>query len=159
MKRWIFLLISVLSVLPSSAHTMKEVFSEMPDSILPYIIKNRRLDCIDFIENNMKAEVENELNGKSELLSLTDSTLEMRLSSISTLRMRLFSLPITDATTHVTADIECILFEKIIDTPEKQSFPRLFTIDWKELKESEENANAWKVIRQYITTSESIKPF
>ncbi|MDO4802243.1 MAG: DUF3256 family protein, partial [Prevotellaceae bacterium] len=65
MKRWIFLLISVLSVLPSSAHTMKEVFSEMPDSILPYIIKNRRLDCIDFIENNMKAEVENELSGKS----------------------------------------------------------------------------------------------
>ena len=37
--------------------TVKTLFAEMPDEVIPYLTKTNRLDCIDFMESNMKAEV------------------------------------------------------------------------------------------------------
>lgn len=65
------------------------IFANMPDSLLPYLTRNNRLDCIDFIQNNMKAEVENLFGTKSELVVLTDDYLQLRLNSITTLEMKL----------------------------------------------------------------------
>ena len=33
--------------------TIKEVFKAMPDSLIPYLSQNNRLDFIDFMESNM----------------------------------------------------------------------------------------------------------
>ncbi|MBQ0085804.1 MAG: DUF3256 family protein [Prevotella sp.] len=120
--RWILFSLFFIFAQDMSAQTMKMLFAEMPDSLLPYIIKNRRLDCIDFVENNMKAEIENSFGGKSELLSLTDSTAEMKLSETSLLKLQLVSIP-----------EKIIIFEKIISVPEKQSFARYYNTDWKEV--------------------------
>ena len=38
---------------------MREVFAQLPDSVLPLMTRNNRLDCIDFIENGMEARVKN----------------------------------------------------------------------------------------------------
>ena len=64
--------------------TMGEALKSMPDSLMPYLSHNNRLDCIDFCEANMKAEVRNTLDGKSELLQLTTSYASFRLNDAST---------------------------------------------------------------------------
>ena len=33
---------------------MREVFAQLPDSVLPLMSKNNRLDCIDFIEKSFR---------------------------------------------------------------------------------------------------------
>jgi hypothetical protein len=66
---------------------IREVFKQMPDSLLPYISENNRLDFIDFLDSNMKAEVKNMLGGTSEMTSLTDSSLHIRLSEASQVDM------------------------------------------------------------------------
>ena len=53
---------------------IRDAFRAMPDSLMPYLSKNNRLDFIDFLDSNMKAEVKNALGGTSEMLSLGDDT-------------------------------------------------------------------------------------
>lgn len=65
--------------------TMGEALKSMPDSLMPYMSHNNRLDCIDFCEANMKAEVRNTLDGKSELLQLTGSYASFRMNVASTI--------------------------------------------------------------------------
>jgi len=60
--------------------TLKDVFRQMPDSIVPYLSENNRLDFIDFMESGMKAEVKNRLGGTSEMTALTDDSLSIRMS-------------------------------------------------------------------------------
>ena len=67
------LLMAVLMVtaFPCAAQQkMRDVFLRMPDGLLPYLTENNRLDFIDFMDSGMKAVVNNELGGKSEMLSL-----------------------------------------------------------------------------------------
>ena len=78
----------------SAQFTMRDVFKTMPDSIVPYLSENNRLDLIDFIDSNMKAEVTNLLGGKSVLLQLTDNYLSLSLNEASTLDLRLLPLSV-----------------------------------------------------------------
>ena len=58
------LLLSMMLMLTDSAFaqiTMSEALKSMPDSLMPYLTHNNRLDCIDFREANMKAEVSKDL--------------------------------------------------------------------------------------------------
>ena len=55
----------------SDSIRMRQVFAEMPDSILGILTKYNRLDCIDFIENNLPAKVENRLGGQTPRLMET----------------------------------------------------------------------------------------
>ena len=52
-----------LTLTVMSQTTMRDVFRQMPDSIVPYLTENNRLDFIDFIDSNMKAEVTNAFGG------------------------------------------------------------------------------------------------
>lgn len=60
---------------------MKDVFKAMPDSLIPYLSANNKLDMIDFMESGMKAEVDNMLGGKSEMKSLSADSLTLQLSA------------------------------------------------------------------------------
>ncbi len=69
--RRILLAATFFLALGSSAQTsMSQVLKQMPDSVVPYLSENNKLDLIDFLDSNMKAEVRNQLEGKTELLSL-----------------------------------------------------------------------------------------
>lgn len=91
MKTFLFLLIAVSLSLPAAAEEvkMRDIFAGMPDSILPLITKNNRLDCIDFIENNMPARVKNVVDEPIELLRLTDNYLKFTMSKVSYAEMKL----------------------------------------------------------------------
>ena len=60
---------------------IRDVFREMPDSLMPYLSLNNRLDFIDFIDSDMKAEVHNMLGSTSEMTSMADDSLTIRMSN------------------------------------------------------------------------------
>ena len=68
--------------------TMSQLFSEMPDSLFPYLSRVGRLDMIDFSAYGMKAEVTNRFDGKTEMLRLTDDYLHIRLSAVADVEMK-----------------------------------------------------------------------
>lgn len=68
---------------------MKDIFADAPDSIFPMLTKNNKLDCIDFIENNMAAKVKNKMDRWSELKTLTPNYMLMQMSESSDVAMML----------------------------------------------------------------------
>ena len=68
---------------------MASLFKAMPDSLMPYLSKNNRLDMVDFMEAKMKAEVTNQLDGRSEMTLLTPDSLSIRLSDVLRVDMKL----------------------------------------------------------------------
>ena len=68
---------------------ISDLFREMPDSLLPVLSDNNRLDMIDFMASGMKAEVSNRLGGKSEMTMLTDDSLRVKVSDAQTITLLL----------------------------------------------------------------------
>ena len=58
MKRYLIAALCTLAVGQVSAQNLKmrDVFKQIPDSLVPYLSQNNRLDFIDFLDSNMKAE-------------------------------------------------------------------------------------------------------
>lgn len=77
---------------------MREVFAAMPDSVLPLVTKNNRLDCIDFIENNMEARVRNRMGEYVTLEALTPTYARFRTSPLTLMEMRLLPASAAPAT-------------------------------------------------------------
>lgn len=90
MIRVIIVLVNMVFAFSASAQTtMSNVLKAMPDSLLVYLTENNRLDCIDFREAGMKAEVRNAFDGKSELKVLTDHYAMIQLNEANQVEMRL----------------------------------------------------------------------
>ena len=103
---------------------MEQAFASMPDSIIPYLTKNNRLDCIDFIKNNMKAEVENLFGGKTVMTVMTDNYLKLQLNQITDVEMKIFKVEGKDS-------ILCMA--KTIKTPEADTEIKFFNLNWEEI--------------------------
>jgi len=84
-----FILLSYSCTLSAQQVKMRDVFAQAPDSIFPLLTKNNKLDCIDFIENNMKARVKNKFDTYSELTALTDNYLRIQISEKSSVEMKI----------------------------------------------------------------------
>ncbi|MDO5446920.1 MAG: DUF3256 family protein [Prevotellaceae bacterium] len=106
--------------------SMEQAFAEMPDSIIPYLTKNNRLDCIDFMKNNMKAEVENKFGGKSVLTAMTDNYLKLHLNEITDVEMKIFKVEGKDS-------ILCMA--KTIKTPEPDTEIIFYDLNWKPIED------------------------
>ena len=131
MKKFLLLfLLSVvscqLSVVKAQTH-VRDIYAEAPDSILPLLTKNNRLDQIDFRENNMTAEVKNKFDDRVELLVLNDKYLKLQLSEHCVVEMRL----LTDSTF-------CMV--QTYNAPASDSRVRLFDTKWNELQTIERPA-------------------
>lgn len=90
MKKVLLVLLTLCFSMGSGAQekTMAELFKVMPDSLLPYLTTNNRLDMLDFMEANMKAEVTNLLDGKSEMTALAPDSLSIRMNSVLRIDMK-----------------------------------------------------------------------
>ena len=126
MKRVILFLLSVvclgMETVCGQAVRMRDVFASMPDSVCPLVTRNNRLDCIDFIENNMPAQVKNLVDEPIELLALTDDYLDFKMSGVSHAEMKLFAM---SDTMHVV----CVV--KTYAGPLKDSSIRFYDKQWK----------------------------
>ena len=121
---------------PLSAQTaplprMRDVFAQMPDSLLPAVTKNNRLDCIDFIENGLEAKVRNAFDDYVALEALTADYARFRTSAVAVLELKL--LPLTDTTQVLCAvtTVEC--GEAGSPTRIEDSSLRFFGADWTSL--------------------------
>ena len=111
----------------SAAQSLKEVFKQMPDSLMPYLTQNNRLDFIDFMDSNMKAEVSNLTGGTSEMTALTDDSLSIRMSEALRVDMLLLNLdePV-DSIRQVIVFVETFLADSIYG----ESVCKTYSVDW-----------------------------
>lgn len=107
--------------------TIGQLFREMPDSLLPTLAKNDRLDMVDFMESNMKAEVLNRIGGVSEMKVLTDDSLSVRVSDALTVTLLLVS-PLE--TVDSCSQIICFVRTYGIDKSMLQSVTSFYTTHW-----------------------------
>lgn len=97
----------------------------MPEKIFPLLSRNNILDFIDFKDSNMKAEVTNNLKGKSEMTELTATSCHIRLTAHSEADISIVNIDRKDL----------ILVTRTYSTNEKKSQTQTyFTLDWQEQK-------------------------
>ena len=70
---------------------MKDYWTAMPDSLVPYLNKSKRTEMVDFYQMGVKAETFNLLQGSTTLDSLTASFADITLNP--TARLQLSLLP------------------------------------------------------------------
>ena len=68
--------------------SIRDALKLMPDSLVPYLTLNNRLDMIDFMDAKMKAAVDNALTGETEMVYLSDDSLAIKMSEASLLTMK-----------------------------------------------------------------------
>lgn len=90
MKRLIFAALCCITLCAGAQEaTIGSLFRNMPDSLMPYLSHNSRLDMLDFMDAHMKAEVTNLLGGKSEMTALTPDSLSIRMNGSLLVEMKL----------------------------------------------------------------------
>jgi hypothetical protein len=92
MRRILFVVTFILALDLSAQIPMSQVLKQIPASIVPYLSENNKLDMIDFLDSNMKAEVTNMLEGKTELQKLTERTAVLQLNEATRLDLRLLDV-------------------------------------------------------------------
>ena len=107
---------------------MHDVIRSMPDSIVPYLTQNNRLDMLDFHDNHMSAEITNSFGGKSKLVRLTDSYALILLNDASQMELRLLN---DSSMTDVTRQVICVV--RTMGTTQKESVILFFDPQWKPL--------------------------
>ena len=129
MRRWLLAALIATIAGQASAQDLKirDVFKQMPDSLMPYLTTNNRLDFIDFIDSDMKAEVANMTGGVSEMTALTDDSLSIRMSDGLRVDMLLLDLdePL-DSIRQVVIFVETFLVDSIYG----ESACKTYTTDW-----------------------------
>ena len=116
----------------AAQQTIADVFREMPDSLLPTLSKNNRLDMIDFMSSGMKAEVTNRLGGRSEMTALTDDSLCVRISQALTVTCLLLTPEEPVDSCH---QIVCMVRTYGIDETTLHTVVDYFTPQWVTIQE------------------------
>jgi len=132
MKKILFaVFLSVYFVLGAEAQrpVMSDLFKAMPDSLMPYLTKNNRLDMIDFMEAKMKAEVTNSLEGKSVMTALTADSLSIIMSNALQVDMKLLE--------HGDSMVVCMQKTYKISEHQVEKIVQLFSTVWCPLSEPE----------------------
>ncbi len=126
MKKMKFMMLACLLLASSTvgARSMKDLLVSMPDSLVPYLDKNLRLEFAELQEMGVKAEVQNLLGDTSVMDTLTADFVQLRTSRVSTLQMK--KLPVSGGDS-----LLCVV--KTFSGPEKDSELYLYSQDWKPL--------------------------
>ena len=121
---------------------MRYVFRQVPDSLMPYLSANDRLDFIDFMDSSMKAEVKNSLGGTSEMTVLTADSLSIRMSPALRVDMFLAKplVPVADSCCVVV----CFVQTFGTDSLSMESTVSYFTSQWRRLASAPELSAADK---------------
>ena len=130
MKKWLAacLFLCITSVCSAQEQTLRDAFRQMPDSLLPTLTQNNRLDFLDFIDAGMKAEVKNRLGGTSVMMTLTADSLSLQVSPA--LRVDMLLLPLAepiDSMNQVVVVGETFLADSVYG----ETAVRYFSTDWK----------------------------
>jgi hypothetical protein len=78
----------MLSTAPTQAQDMKDLFTAMPDSIIPQLEEAWRKDLIDLLQSGKEARLKNTLEGSSELQALTEDYLRLKPTERSIMELK-----------------------------------------------------------------------
>ncbi len=107
------------------AQNMRELIKQMPDSVLPLLTRNNRLDMIDYLDSGMKAEISNKFGGQSEMTAIREDYVNIKLTERSSVAFKL--LPFGND------NIICMVHtcKSIAD----DSQMKFYSVQWKQLPE------------------------
>ena len=128
MRKTTLLFCLLLALEISAQTTVRDLLKSMPDSIIPYLSENNRLDMIDFMESDMDAVVTNSLGGKSQLLKLTDQYASIKLSEASSVAMRLL-----DVSTPVDSLSQILCLVRTYGSDIRESSIEFYSLAWRPL--------------------------
>lgn len=148
MKQWFTacLFVCMTSVCSAQEPTLRDVFRQMPDSLLPTLTQNNRLDFLDFLDAGMKAEVKNRLGGTSVMTVLTSDSLSLQVSA--SLRVDMLLLPLAEPLDSVN-QIVVVGETYLADSVYGETTVRYFTIDWKPLPVPPLSENQQKRVEEF----------
>ena len=128
MKRTIIVCLCLTALFSASAKDMRELWLSMPDSLIGYMDKSKRLALLDHVDMNTTAELTNKLEGKTSLDTLTSNFMQVTLNNVVDLRMTL--LPSTGE--GATDSILCVV--RTYRNAEPESVVELYDQSWKRLR-------------------------
>lgn len=109
------------------AQSVREVWKNMPDSLLSTLDRSKRLELLDFFDMSVNEAVDNRLNGKASLDTLTGSYMKVRLSDCSEVVLKL----IAGRSAALGSDTDSIIgMVQTFSAPMSESRVRFFTRDW-----------------------------
>ena len=132
MKRILLLSLLFVTTLSTMADTLtiRQLFVEMPDSVIPYLSRNNRLDFLDFMDSKMTAEVTNEFGGKSVMTALGNDSITIRLNDACTIDLLLLT---TNETVDSCNQVVCVVKTVGVDGDNQESVVNYYTRYWHHL--------------------------
>ncbi len=127
LKHNVISLMCAVLVMPVAAHDIKSIWKTVPDSVVLALDKVRRLEMLDLVDYNVKAEVNNRFGSTSVMDTITSSYLHITMGKSSELSVRL--LPTADGDTLI-----CLL--ATFKAPEAESTINFYTPEWQCLEAS-----------------------
>lgn len=88
MKKIFLILLVTFSLLPLNAQNMRQIWLEMPDSIVPYLNRSLRTELADYVTMGMKSEVMNALRDTTRIEKLTNDYILVQLSNATKLEIK-----------------------------------------------------------------------
>ena len=125
MKKTLFIVLATISTITLQAKDIREIWLSMPDSLITYLDKNKRIEMVDYIDMKVRADVKNALEGTSVMDTLTNDFLQVTLNEACTLQMRALPSEIGDT-------IFCLV--KTFQGPLAESEIYIYNQDWQKTK-------------------------
>ncbi len=128
---------------------MRDLWIQMPDSVVAYLDVNSRTEMADFYEMKVKTGSKNLLEGKSAIDSLTNDYIHVTLNSSTTLQIKKLQTE--------SSFVICLI--KTFTAPEPESEVSFFSSSWKPLKETfglPVTNDASSLIKQFTTRPDTI---
>ncbi len=124
MKKYSLLMLALSLGMQAPAKSMTEIWKLVPDSLIPYIDANHRLEMTEFIGMGLNGEVDNLMQSKSKMDTLTSDYIRLTLSESSLMELKRLPYEGGDS-------ILCVV--KTWKTPQEESIVNFYTQDWKPL--------------------------
>lgn len=118
MKRIFLTLMITFNLIAVNAQEMRQLWIEMPDSIVPYLNKSLRTELADYVTMKMKPEVVNSLQDTTRIEKFTNNYIRVQLNNASKLEIK-------------SLDNSTIAMVQTWNGPIAESKLMLFSKEWK----------------------------
>lgn len=116
--------------------SMRDVLISVPDSVIPYLSRENRLDLLDYLDAKMIPEVTNELQGRSKLVTMGQDSLLLQLNESHTLTFYLLNASLGADSVQQIVVLNHLYY---LSTKEYEQVLEFYTAQWKPLTEAECN--------------------
>ena len=89
MKKIFVIIYCLACSLCISAQSLREIWIEMPDSIIPYLTKSQRTELVDYIKMNVTPVVKNTFGDSTFIKRMTKDYLKVLLNKNTQLEIKI----------------------------------------------------------------------